>query len=83
MRVGLLHSLQTTITLETWIGASRVTMPPGAGTPPVWVGRWCFFIMFTPSTMTRVFFGMHLADHARLAPVLAGDHEHGVVASDT
>src|SRR2546421_8848534 len=51
MRVGL-PSVSTTITLETWIGASCVTMPPVFA--PRWVVRMrvCFLTRFTPSTST-------------------------------
>src|SRR2546430_14988776 len=56
MRVGL-PSLSTTITLETWIIASCVTMPPVFA--PRWVVRMrvCFLTRFTPSTRTLSSFG--------------------------
>ena len=52
MRVGL-PSESHTITLETWIAASVVMIPPDCA--PRWfcVTRVCFLIRLTPSTSTR------------------------------
>src|SRR3954449_2708019 len=51
-RVGL-PSESTTITFETWMGASWVTMPPDWAPRWVWLTRVCFLIRLTPSTSTR------------------------------
>src|SRR3954447_3416545 len=51
-RVGL-PSESTTITFETWMAASWVTMPPDWAPRWVWLTRVCFLIRLTPSTSTR------------------------------
>src|SRR4051794_4628891 len=44
----------TSITLDTWIGASVVTMPPLVPARPPWLTTLvCFLTRFTPSTITR------------------------------
>src|ERR1044072_3302192 len=44
----------TTITLERWIGASAVTMPPVLPARPPWLTTLvCFLTRLTPSTITR------------------------------
>src|ERR1700710_1272173 len=44
----------TTITLEMWMGASAVTMPPVLPARPPWLTTLvCFFTRLTPSTITR------------------------------
>src|SRR6476620_3445274 len=44
----------TTITLEMWIGASEVTMPPVVPARPPWLTTFvCFLTRLTPSTITR------------------------------
>ena len=51
-RVGL-PSESITITFETWIGASWVTIPPDCAPRWFWLTRVCFLIRLTPSTSTR------------------------------
>src|SRR5215213_2377702 len=51
-RAGL-PSESTTITLDTWIGASWVTIPPDCAPRWFWLTRVCFLIRLTPSTSTR------------------------------
>src|SRR5262245_13662538 len=47
-------SPSTSITLDTWIGASVVMIPPVVPPrPPCWTTLVCFLTRFTPSTMTR------------------------------
>src|SRR6266508_363225 len=53
-RVGLSDCGSTSITLDRWIAPSRSMMPPWRS---FCVGRWCFLIMLTRSTMTRPFSG--------------------------
>src|SRR3978361_546189 len=44
----------TTITLETWIGASAVTMPPVLPARPPWLTTLvCFLTRLPPSPITR------------------------------
>src|SRR5690606_33871433 len=56
MRVGL-PSESRTITLDTWMGASWVTMPPEEAPRRFAEFATCFLIRFTPSTRTRFSFG--------------------------
>src|SRR3954471_1169210 len=52
MRVTPLPS--TSITLDTWIGASAVMIPPVVPARPPWLTTLvCFLTRFTPSTTTR------------------------------
>src|SRR4029079_4550733 len=47
-------SPSTSITLDTWIGASVVMMPPVVPPrPPCWMTLVCFLTRLTPSTTTR------------------------------
>ena len=46
----------TSITLDTWIGASCVTIPPVLPARPPWLTTLvCRLIRLTPSTITRSF----------------------------
>ena len=55
------------ITLETWIGASDVMIPPSG---LLWVGRSWRFLMFTPSTHDPVRVGQNPEDSALRVPMV-------------
>src|SRR6202040_3801770 len=58
------HSGQTSCTLDAWSDASRSTIPPLMFLPGF--GRVWRLIMFTPSTISRLFSGTTFSTRARL-----------------
>ena len=81
-RVRFLSLGSISITLEMWIGPSRSITPPSWLPVAVWLGRVWRLTMLSPVDVDAILAGVDAQDLAGLAAILAGDHDHLVVASD-